>query len=126
MHMNVIEEGGTNMDLIRTLEQENMNKDQVAFNTGDTVKVHVKVKEGTRERIQVFEGIVIKRQGGGIRETFTVRRIASGVGVERTFPVHSPKIDKIQVVKRGKVRRAKLHYIRDRIGKAAFKIKEKR
>jgi len=124
--MNVIEEGGTNMDLIRTLEQENMNKDQVAFNTGDTVKVHVKVKEGTRERIQVFEGIVIKRQGGGIRETFTVRRIASGVGVERTFPVHSPKIDKIQVVKRGKVRRAKLHYIRDRIGKAAFKIKEKR
>jgi len=126
MHMNVIEEGGTNMDLIRTLEQENMNKDQTAFNTGDTVKVHVKVKEGTRERIQVFEGIVIKRQGGGIRETFTVRRIASGVGVERTFPVHSPKIDKIQVVKRGKVRRAKLHYIRDRIGKAAFKIKEKR
>ncbi len=124
--MNVIEEGGTNMDLIRTLEQENMNKDLIAFNTGDTVKVHVKVKEGTRERIQVFEGIVIKRQGGGIRETFTVRRIASGVGVERTFPVHSPKIDKIQVVKRGKVRRAKLHYIRDRIGKAAFKIKEKR
>ena len=114
------------MDLIRTLEQERLNKDQVPFNTGDTVKVHVKVKEGTRERIQVFEGIVIKRQGGGIRETFTVRRIASGVGVERTFPVHSPKIDKIQVVKRGKVRRAKLHYIRDRIGKAAFKIKEKR
>jgi large subunit ribosomal protein L19 len=95
-HMNVIEEGGTNMDLIRTLEQERLNKDQVTFNTGDTVKVHVKVKEGTRERIQVFEGIVIKRQGGGIRETFTVRRIASGVGVERTFPVHSPKIDKIQ------------------------------
>jgi len=124
--MNVNEEGGTNMDLIRTLEQENMNKDQVAFNTGDTVKVHVKVKEGTRERIQVFEGIVIKRQGGGIRETFTVRRIASGVGVERTFPVHSPKIEKVQVIKRGKVRRAKLHYIRDRIGKAAFKIKEKR
>jgi large subunit ribosomal protein L19 len=125
-HMNVIEEGGTNMDLIRTLEQERLNKDQVTFNTGDTVKVHVKVKEGTRERIQVFEGIVIKRQGGGIRETFTVRRIASGVGVERTFPVHSPKIDKIQVIKKGKVRRAKLHYIRDRIGKAAFKIKEKR
>ena len=124
--MNVIEEGGTNMDLIHTLEQERLNKDQIIFNTGDTVKVHVKVKEGTRERIQVFEGIVIKRQGGGIRETFTVRRIASGVGVERTFPVHSPKIDKIQVIKRGKVRRAKLHYIRDRIGKAAFKIKEKR
>ena len=114
------------MDLIRTLEQEQLNQNLVTFNTGDTVKVHVKVKEGNRERIQVFEGIVIKRQGGGIRETFTVRRIASGVGVERTFPVHSPKIDKIQVVKRGKVRRAKLHYIRDRIGKAAFKIKEKR
>lgn len=114
------------MDLIRTLEQERLNKDQIAFNTGDTVKVHVKIKEGARERIQVFEGIVIKRQGGGIRETFTVRRIASGVGVERTFPVHSPKIDKIQVVKRGKVRRAKLHYIRGRVGKAAFKIKEKR
>ena len=114
------------MDLIRTLEQEHMNKQPAVFNTGDTVKVHVKVKEGTRERIQVFEGIVIKRQGGGLRETFTVRRIASGVGVERAFPVHSPKIDKIQVVKRGKVRRAKLHYIRERIGKAAFKIKEKR
>ncbi|MEN1759464.1 MULTISPECIES: 50S ribosomal protein L19 [Anoxynatronum] len=114
------------MDLIRTLEQEHLKQDQVTFNTGDTVKVHVKVKEGNRERIQVFEGIVIKRQGGGLRETFTVRRIASGVGVERTFPVHSPKIEKIQVMKRGKVRRAKLHYIRDRIGKAAFKIKEKR
>ncbi len=114
------------MDLIRAMEQEHLNKDVVPFNTGDTVKVHVKVKEGTRERIQVFEGIVLKRQGGGLRETFTVRRIASGVGVERTFPVHSPKIDKIQVVKRGKVRRAKIHYIRERIGKAAFKIKEKR
>jgi large subunit ribosomal protein L19 len=113
------------MDLIRTLEQEHL-KEVVPFNTGDTVKVHVKVKEGTRERIQMFEGIVLKRQGGGLRETFTVRRIASGVGVERTFPVHSPKIEKIQVIKRGKVRRAKIHYIRKRIGKAAFKIKEKR
>lgn len=114
------------MELIRSLEAVQLKKDLEVFNTGDTVKVHVKVKEGTRERIQVFEGIVIKRQGGGIRETFTVRRIASGVGVERTFPVHSPKIDKIQVAKRGKVRRAKLHYIRKRIGKAAFKIKEKK
>ncbi len=114
------------MELIRSMEAAQLKKDLAVFNTGDTVKVHVKVKEGTRERIQVFEGIVIKRQGGGIRETFTVRRIASGVGVERTFPVHSPKIEKIQVVKRGKVRRAKLHYIRKRIGKAAFKIKEKK
>ncbi len=91
------------MELIRSIENEQLKKDIAPFNTGDTVKVHVKVKEGTRERIQVFEGIVIKRQGGGLRETFTVRRIASGVGVERAFPVHSPKIDRIQVVKRGKV-----------------------
>ena len=114
------------MELIRSLEVNQMKKDLSPFNAGDTVKVHVKVKEGTRERIQVFEGIVIKRQGGGIRETFTVRRIASGVGVERTFPVHSPKIDKIQVIRQGKVRRAKIHYIRQRIGKAAFKIKGKK
>ncbi|RQD70364.1 MAG: 50S ribosomal protein L19 [Tindallia sp. MSAO_Bac2] len=114
------------MELIRSLESNQLKKDVEDFNTGDTVRVHVKVKEGTRERIQVFEGIVIKRQGGGIRETFTVRRIASGVGVERAFPVHSPKIDKIQVMKRGKVRRAKIHYIRKRIGKAAFKIKDRK
>jgi len=114
------------VDLIRTLEQEQLKNQRATFQTGDTVKVHMKVKEGNRERIQVFEGIVIKRQGGGLRETFTVRRIASGVGVERTFPIHSPKIDKIQVAKKGKVRRAKLHYIRDRVGKAAFKVKERR
>ncbi len=114
------------MDLIRTIEKEQMKKNIASFNAGDTVKVHVKIKEGTRERIQTFEGIVIKRQGGGIGETFTVRRISYGVGVERTFPVHSPKIEKIDVVRRGKVRRAKLFYLRDRVGRAAFKIKEKK
>ena len=95
------------------------------FGPGDTVKVHVKIVEGKRERIQVFEGLVIKRQGGGIRETFTVRKISFGVGVERTFPVHSPKIEKIEVTRFGKVRRAKINYIRGRVGKAA-KIKEAR
>ena len=94
------------------------------FRTGDTVRVHAKVKEGNRERIQVFEGIVIKRQNGGARETFTVRKNSSGVGVEKTWPVHSPIIEKIEVVRRGKVRRAKLYYLRDRVGKAA-KVKER-
>ncbi len=114
------------MDLIKAIEKEQLKNDITDFGTGDTVKVHVRIKEGNRERIQVFEGIVIKRQGGGIGETFTVRRISYGVGVERTFPVHSPKVEKIEVVKRGKVRRAKLFYLRDRVGKAAFKIKEKK
>ncbi|SDK44617.1 50S ribosomal protein L19 [Natronincola ferrireducens] len=114
------------MDLIRAIEKEQLKSDVVEFNTGDTVRVHVRIKEGNRERIQVFEGIVIKKQGGGVGETFTVRRISYGVGVERTFPVHSPKIEKIEVTKHGKVRRAKLFYLRDRIGKAAFKIKEKK
>lgn len=110
-------------NIIREIENAQL-KDQVAdFNVGDTIRVHAKVVEGTRERIQVFEGVVIKRQNGGIRETFTVRRIASGVGVERTWPVHSPRIDHIEVVRRGVVRRAKLYYLRDRKGKAA-KIKE--
>ena len=113
------------MDIIQAINNEQL-KTVVEFNTGDTIKVHVRIKEGNRERVQVFEGIVIKRQGGGIAETFTVRRISYGVGVERTFPVHSPKIEKIEVVKRGKVRRAKLFYLRDRIGKAAFKIKERK
>ena len=89
------------------------------FRIGDTVKVHVKIKEGNRERIQVFEGIVIKRQNAGLNETFTVRKISYGVGVERTFPVHSPKIEKVEVVREAKVRRAKLYYLRDRVGKAA-------
>lgn len=114
------------MDILKNITNEQLKKDVDNFNTGDTVKVHVKIKEGTRERIQIFEGIVIKKQGGGIAETFTVRRIASGVGVERTFPVHSPRVDKIEVTRRGQVRRAKLYYLRDRVGKAAFKIKEKK
>lgn len=112
------------MDLIKLVEQENIKSDIPEFHVGDTVKVHVKVVEGKRERIQVFEGIVIKRQNGGARETFTVRKISYGVGVERTFPVNSPKIDKIEVVRLGKVRRAKLYYLRDRVGKAT-KVKEK-
>lgn len=111
------------MDIIKAIEADEMKKDLPVFHVGDTVKVHVKVKEGTRERIQVFEGIVLKRQNGGVRETFTVRRVAYGVGVERTFPVHSPNVDKVEVVRRGKVRRAKLYYLRARVGKAA-KVKE--
>ncbi|MHC6179595.1 50S ribosomal protein L19 [Clostridium sp. JNZ X4-2] len=111
------------LDIIKQIEDKQIRKDLPAFNVGDTVKVHVKIKEGNRERVQVFEGVVLKRQNGGIRETFTVRRVAYGVGVERTFPVNSPIIDKIQVVRRGKVRRAKLYYLRDRVGKAA-KVKE--
>lgn len=95
------------------------------FGPGDTLKVHVKVSEGGRERVQVFQGVVIRRQGSGVRETFTVRKVSFGVGVERTFPVHSPVLDKIEVVTRGDVRRAKLYYLRNRVGKAA-KIKEKR
>lgn len=113
------------MDLIKMVESQQLKKDVPEFNVGDTVRVHVKVKEGNRERIQVFEGIVIKRQNGSINETFTVRRISYGIGVERTFPLHSPKLDKIEVVRRGKVRRARLYYLRDRVGKAA-KVKEKK
>lgn len=111
------------MDLVNIIENEQLRKDIPAFNVGDTVKVHIKVKEGTRERIQVYEGTVFKRQGGGLTETFTVRRISYGIGVEKTFLVHSPKLDKIEVVRRGKVRRAKLTYLRGRVGKRA-KIKE--
>ncbi|MPQ42393.1 50S ribosomal protein L19 [Clostridium tarantellae] len=110
-------------DIIRAIEQEQIRQDLVEFNVGDTVKVHVKIKEGNRERIQVFEGTVIKRQNGGLRETFTVRRVAYGTGVERTFPLNAPIVDKIEVVRKGKVRRAKLFYLRDRVGKAA-KVKE--
>ncbi|MEL7565010.1 MAG: 50S ribosomal protein L19 [Dehalobacterium sp.] len=113
------------MDLLKIVEQEQIKTDIPPFRPGDTVRVHVKVVEGTRERIQVFEGIVIKRKGGGIRENFTVRRVTYGVGVERTFPLHSPKIDKIEVMRRGKVRRAKLYYLRERTGKAA-RIKDLR
>ena len=111
------------MDIIRELENDKLKSEVTPFKVGDTIRVYAKVVEGTRERLQMFEGVVIKRQGGGIRETFTVRRIASGVGVERTWPVHSPRIDRIEVVRRGVVRRAKLFYLRDRVGKAA-KVKE--
>ena len=110
---------------IAELEQAQLRADVPAFRPGDTLKVHVKVTEGNRSRIQVFQGVVIRRQGGGLRETFTVRKVSYGVGVERTFPVHSPIISKIEVVTRGDVRRAKLYYLRGRIGKAA-KIPEKR
>jgi len=107
------------MDLIKSITQEYEKSDIPAFGVGDTVKVYVKVKEGNKERIQLFEGFVLKRQNGGISETFTVRKLSSGVGVEKTFPVHSPMIDKIEVVKKGNVRRAKLNYMRERTGKAA-------
>ena len=113
------------MNIIQTLEQEQLRSDIPEFAPGDTVRVHVKVVEGTRERIQVFEGVVIARSGTGVRETFTVRRISYGVGVERTFPVHSPRLDKIQLMRRGIVRRAKLYYLRNLTGKAA-RIRERR
>ncbi|MGA9173464.1 MAG: 50S ribosomal protein L19 [Thermoactinomyces sp.] len=109
--------------IIREITEEQLKKDIPQFRAGDTLRVHVKVKEGQRERIQVFEGVVIQRRGGGISETFTVRKISYGVGVERTFPLHSPRIEKIEVIRRGKVRRAKLYYLRKLRGKAA-RIKE--
>lgn len=112
------------MNLIETLEQEQVKSNIPNFRPGDTVKVHVKVIEGTRERIQIFEGVVLRRRGTGLSETFTVRRISYGIGVERTFPLHSPKIDKIEVVKQGRVRRARLYYLRKLRGKAA-RIKER-
>lgn len=112
-------------NLIDQIEAEQLKSDVPALRPGDTVQVHVKVVEGTRERIQVFEGVVIKIKGGGIRETVTVRRVAYGVGVERTFPIHSPRIDKIVVKRHGKVRRAKLYYLRNLTGKAA-RLKEVR
>ena len=112
-------------ELIKSLEQEQLKNEVPNFGPGDTVKVHVRIVEGKRERVQVFEGFVIKRQGGGNRETFTVRKISFNVGVERTFPVHSPKIEKIEVTRKGKVRRAKINYLRTRTGKAA-KVKEAR
>ncbi len=113
------------MNTLDTLDAESLRTDVPDFRPGDTLKVHVRVIEGNRSRIQVFQGVVIRRQGGGIRETFTVRKVSFGVGVERTFPVHTPVIEKIEVVTRGDVRRAKLYYLRDLRGKAA-KIKERR
>jgi large subunit ribosomal protein L19 len=113
------------MNTLDTVDAESLRSDVPDFRPGDTLKVHVRVVEGSRSRIQIFQGVVIRRQGGGLRETFTVRKVSFGVGVERTFPVHTPVIDKIEVVTRGDVRRAKLYYLRDLRGKAA-KIKEKR
>ena len=113
------------MNLVELIEKENQTKEITPFKVGDTVKVYFKIVEGNKERIQVFEGLVIARKNGGIRETFTVRKMAFGVGVERTFPVYSPRIDKIEVVREGKVRRAKLYYIRDLDGKAGIRVKEK-
>ena len=110
-------------EIIRQIESEFLKSEVPKFNIGDTVRVSAKIVEGEKERIQVFEGTVIKRQNGGVRETFTVRRLSSGVGVEKTWPLHSPRVEKIDVVRRGVVRRAKLFYLRDRIGKAA-KVKE--
>lgn len=110
-------------DIIREIEAEQLKENAGGFHVGDTVKVYGKIKEGNRERIQVFEGVVLKRQGGSNRETFTVRKLSGGIGVEKTWPVHSPNVEKIEVVRRGKVRRAKLNYLRDRIGKKA-KVKE--
>ena len=107
------------MEKIREIEQRQLKQDLPNFGAGDTVKVHIRVKEGKRERIQIFEGVVIKRQNGGIRETFTVRKISFGVGVEKIFPLHSPSIEKIEVTRKGKVRRAKINYLRQRSGKAA-------
>ena len=112
------------MDIIRAIEQQQIKQDVPEFNVGDNVKVHYRITEGNRERIQVFQGDVIRRQGASNRETFTVRKISFSIGVERTFPVHSPKIERIEVVRQGDVRRAKLSYLRKKVGKAA-KIKEK-
>ena len=112
------------MDIIKSIEQESLRSDVPQFNVGDTVRVLFKVIEGNKERIQAYEGVVISRKHGGLIETFTVRRISSGIGVERAFPIHSPKIEKVIVVRQGKVRRAKLYYLRERTGKAA-KIKDR-
>ena len=111
------------MDLIKALNEKQLQNDVPQVEVGDTVRVHVKVKEGARERVQVFEGTVIAKKHGGIEETFTVRRISYGIGVEKVFPLHAPSIEKVEVVRHGKVRRAKLYYLRDRVGKSA-KIKE--
>ena len=110
-------------EIIKNIEAAQLKAEAQAFNVGDTVKVYGKIKEGTRERIQIFEGIVIKKQGGSCRETFTVRKNSNGIGVEKTWPLHSPNVERVEVVRRGKVRRAKLNYLRDRVGKAA-KVKE--
>ena len=110
-------------DIIRKIEAEQLKAEVPTFNVGDTVRVHGKIKEGNRERIQIFEGTVIKKQGGSTRETFTVRKLSNGIGVEKTWPLHSPNVEKVEVIRKGKVRRAKLTYLRGRVGKRA-KVKE--
>ena len=110
-------------EIIKKIEAEQLKENVPEFHVGDTVRVHAKIKEGNRERIQVFEGTVLKEQGGGSRATFTVRKTSNGIGVEKTWPIHSPHVEKVEVVRRGKVRRAKLNYLRNRVGKAA-KVKE--
>ena len=110
-------------DIIKNIEAEQLKSEVPAFNVGDTVRVHNRIKEGSRERIQIFEGTVIKKQGGGSRETFTVRKSSNGIGVEKTWPIHSPNVVDVVVIRRGKVRRAKLNYLRERVGKRA-KVKE--
>ena len=110
-------------EIIKKIEAEQLKENAPEFNVGDTVRVHAKIKEGNRERIQVFEGTVLKKQGGGVRATFTVRKTSNCIGVEKTWPIHSPHVEKVEVVRRGKVRRAKLNYLRKRVGKAA-KVKE--
>ena len=112
------------MDLIKAFTNEQLKKELPVVNVGDTVRVHNKIKEGTRERVQLFEGTVIAKHGGGISETFTVRRVAYGVGVEKTFPIHSPNVEKVDIIRHGKVRRAQLYYLRDRVGKAS-KVKDR-
>lgn len=112
------------MDLIKALTNEQLKSEVPELNIGDTVKIHNRIKEGNRERIQMFEGTIIAKHGGGISETFTVRRVTYGVGVEKTFPVHSPNVEKVEITRRGKIRRAKLYYLRDRVGKSA-KVKER-
>ncbi len=114
------------MNIIDTIEKEQLKSDVTPFNVGDTVKVHCRVIEGGKERVQVFQGIVIGKRGGGVNEAFTVRKVAYGEGVERSFPLHTPKIAKIEVVNRGKVRRAKLNYLRNRVGKEAVTVKSAR
>lgn len=110
-------------EIIRSIEEAQLKEVAPVFHVGDTVRVHNKIREGEKERIQIFEGTVLKRQGGGFKETFTVRKTSGGIGVEKTWPVHSPFVEKVEVIRRGKVRRAKLNYLRDRVGKAA-KVKE--
>jgi large subunit ribosomal protein L19 len=115
------------MDVISAVTQDYLRDDIPKLSVGDTVKVHIKIKEGARERIQIFEGFILKKQNGGVSQTFTVRRIASGVGVEKTFPIHSPRIDKVEIIRRSDIRRAKLNYMRKRTGKAArMKARENR